>query len=95
MNLLEVKKVFSEIVDNCPTLEGVHFMIAPSITEHSIVDGYEIHMNGKEFDDKTIVYLKELARDNGLIFDNNRSAVSIFKKRRGIFEWNSNKHKNY
>lgn len=86
MNLIEVKDLFNEIVDNCPTLEGVHFMIAPSIAVHSVVEGYEIHMSGKEFDDKTITYLKELAHNKGLFFDSKRTAVGIFKVKKGIFE---------
>lgn len=85
MNLLEVKDLFSEIVDNCPTLEGVHFMIAPSIAQHSVVDGYEIHMSGKKIDDKTITYLRDLATRNGLFFDTRESMVAIFKVRKGVF----------
>ncbi|NLF89070.1 hypothetical protein GX563_09640 [Candidatus Bathyarchaeota archaeon] len=83
MNLLEAKELFNEIVDDCPTLEGVHFMIAPSIATHSVVDGYEIHMSGKKFDDKTITYLRDLAITNGLFIDTKETAVGMYRIKKG------------
>lgn len=82
MKLLEVKDLFSEIVDNCPTLEGVHFMIAPSITPHSIVEGYEINMSGKGIDDSAIAYLSKLAETNHLSFEQHGTSAAIFKLKR-------------
>jgi hypothetical protein len=79
MKLLEVKDLFSEIVDNCSSLEGIHFMIAPSITPHSIVDGYEIHMSGKEIGDVAIAYLRKLADAKQLSFEQHGSTAAIFK----------------
>ena len=86
LNLKEVKDLFSEIVDKCPTLEGVHFMIAPSITVNTIVEGYEIHLSGKRMDKETISYLHDLASRNGLFFDSTATAVGIYKAKKGIFE---------
>ncbi len=88
MNLLEAKDLFSEIVDNCPALEGLHFMIAPSITVNTIVEGYEIHMSGKKIDDKTVAYLRELASRDGLFIDSKPTAVGMYKAKKGILEWN-------
>ncbi len=88
MNLLEAKDLFSEIVENCPSLEGVHFMIAPSITANTIVEGYEIHMSGKKMDDKTIAYLRDLAVQYRLFFDSTPTAVGMYKAKKGVLEWN-------
>lgn len=85
MNLFEAKDLFNEIVDNCPTIEGAHFMIAPSIAVHSIVEGYEIHMSGKKFDAETITYLGDLAKRNGLFIDSKETAVGIFTMKKGVF----------
>lgn len=79
MNLSEVKSLFDEIIDNCSNLEGVHFMIAPSIAPNTIVEGYEIHMSGKTIDEKTSSYLRDLAVINGLIFDQRGSSIDIYK----------------
>ncbi len=84
MNLLEAKDLFNEIVDNCPTLEGVHFMIAPSITANTVVEGYEIHMSGKKFEDRTITYLRDLAIRNGLFFDSKETSVGMYKVKKGV-----------
>jgi hypothetical protein len=86
MNLLEAKDLFNEIVDNCPTLEGVHFMIAPSITANTIVEGYEIHMSGKRIEDETIAYLRDLASRNGLFIDTKPTAVGMYKAKEGLFK---------
>ena len=86
MNLLEVKDLFSEIVDNCPELEGVHFMIVPSIAVHSIVEGYEIHMSGKKLDDTTLVFLRDLSNKYGLYYENKDGAVGIFKINKAILK---------
>lgn len=85
MNLIEAKDLFAEIVDSCPTLEGVHFMIAPSIAQHSVVDGYEIHLSGQKIDDETITYLRELAVRHGLFFDSKETAVGMYKVKKGVF----------
>jgi hypothetical protein len=83
MNLFEVKDLFNEIVDNCPTLDGVHFIIAPSIVPDTIVDGYEIHLSGKKLGDQTIAYLHDLASRNGLFFDSKPTAVGMYKAKKG------------
>jgi hypothetical protein len=84
LNLSEVKALFSEIVDNCPGLEGVHFMIAPSITPHSIVEGYEIHMSGKKIDDSAIAYLNKLANASQLSFEQHNTSAAIFKLKKSF-----------
>ncbi len=61
-------------------------MIAPSIAPQTIVEGYEIHMSGKKFDDETIQYLKDLAITNGLFIDSKERAVGIYKVKKGIFK---------
>ncbi len=76
--------MFNEIVDNCPILEAVHFMIAPSITLHTVVEGYEIHMSGKKMDDKTVAYLRDLTSRNGLFFESKNDSVGIFELNRGV-----------
>ncbi len=86
MNLLEAKSLFNEIVDDCPALEGVHFMIAPSIAPHTVVEGYEIHLSGKRIDDKTTAYLRDLAGKNGLFIDSKENAVGIYKIKEGVFK---------
>ncbi len=85
MNLLEAKELFNKIVDDCPTLEGVHFMIAPSIAVHTVVDGYEIHLSGKKIDNKIVVYLRNLAAEKGLFMDSKETAVGIYKLKKGSF----------
>ncbi len=81
MNLSEVKSLFNQIVDNCPSLDGVHFMIAPSIAPNTIVEGYEIHMSGKSIDEKTSSYLRDLAVINGLFFDQRGNSIGIYKSK--------------
>lgn len=85
MKLLEAKDLFGEIVNNCTTLEGVHFMIAPSITVNTFVEGYEIHFRGKKMDIDTIAYLRGLARQYGLFFDSTATAVGICQVKKGVF----------
>ncbi len=54
--------MFDELVDSIPSLEGMNFMIAlSSIKTGSIMEGYEIHMDGKKLDDRTLKRLHEIA----------------------------------
>lgn len=78
MNLLEAKALFDEIVDNCPSLEGLHFMIAPS-TVGGMVEGYEIHMSHKKLDDETLKYMHDLALKKKLSFDQNKDNIGIYQ----------------
>ncbi len=73
--------LFAEIVENCPNLEGIHFMIAPSTAPHSLVEGYEIHLSGKTFDKQTIDYLQSLANERHLAFENSKESVGIYQAR--------------
>ncbi len=79
MNLIEAATFFNEIVLNCSQLEGVHFMIAPSILPRTIIEGYEIHLSGKSLDKETVEYLRTQAEKSNLNFETDKDAIGIFK----------------
>ncbi len=79
MNLHEVKALFDELVDEIPDLEGMNFMIALSTLTGSVVEGYQIHMDGKKLDDKTIERLHDIALKNKFAFDQRKDAVGIYQ----------------
>ncbi len=81
MNLNEVKALFDELVDSIPSLEGMNFMIAQSmiIGGDGIIEGYEIHMDGKKLDDETLKRLHHIALKRKLSFDQRNSAVGIYQ----------------
>ena len=81
MNLHEVKVLFDELVDSIPNLEGMNFMIAQSmiIGGGGIIEGYEIHMDGKKLDDETLKRLHNIALKRKLSFDQRKDAVGIYQ----------------
>ncbi len=79
MNLHEVKTLFDELVDSTPSLEGMNFMIAFSAVTGDLVDGYEIHMDGKRLDDQTLKHLYDIALKRKLSFDQRKDAVGIYQ----------------
>ncbi len=79
MNLYEVKALFDELVDSIPSLEGMNFMIAHSSVAGGVVEGYEIHMDGKKLDDETLKQLHDIALKRKLSFDQRNDAVGIYQ----------------
>lgn len=79
MNLNEVKALFDELVDNVPSLEGMNFMIALSTVTGGLVEGYEIHMDGKILDDETLKHLHDIALKRKLSFDQRGDSVGIYQ----------------
>ncbi len=79
MNLREAKALFDELVDTVPSLEGINIMIALSSVTGSLVDGYEIHMDGKTLDDETLKHLHDITLKKKLSFDQRDNAVGIYQ----------------
>lgn len=79
MKLNEAKALFDELVDNVPSLEGINFMIALSTVTGGLVEGYEIHMDGKKLDDQTLKHLHDIALKRKLSFDQRNDAVGIYE----------------
>ncbi len=80
MNLSEAKALFDELVDNVPSLEGMNFMIALSnLKTGGIIEGYEIHMDGKKLDEQTLKQLHDIALRKKLSFDQRKDAVGIYQ----------------
>lgn len=80
VNLNEVVSLLKEIVDDCSSLEGTDFYVAPSKVKSSNVDGYEIHMTG-EFNDEVRKYLNEIAITKKLAISQEPTSIGLYKSK--------------
>ncbi len=83
MNLIEVVDLLKEMIDNCESLDGDDFLIAPSKVPNSSVEGYEIHMTGK-FDEPAREYLNQVALKKKLAIVQHPDSVMIYKTKSKI-----------
>lgn len=78
MNLNEVVDLLKEMVEDCASLNGNDFLIAPSKLPNSSIDGYEIHMTGK-FNQETLEYLSNVALKRRLAITQHPDSVMLYR----------------
>jgi hypothetical protein len=82
MQLLEATKLFTQILEECTTLDGSTIVFMPPNPQIKVAEGYKIHITKPfKIDKETLLCLENFVKIHGLTYLKGENGLIIYRKR--------------
>ncbi len=82
MQLLEATKLFTQMLEECTTLDGSTIVFMPPKPQIKVAEGYKIHITKpSEIDKETLSCLENFVKIHGLTYFKDENGLIIYRKR--------------
>lgn len=82
MQLLEATKLFTQILEECTTLDGSTIVFMPPNSQIKVAEGYKIHITKPfKIDKETLLCLENFMKIHGLTYLKDENGLIVYRKR--------------